>query len=191
MSTSAAPTNSATAMPTRQRPWWLTLILGHLRNRHRRSDALGDHGHQSRHVPPSRTAVGHLLAHLGCDGTRVHVHRSHRLGLEALHGRRKHRLPAAPSSCTRSRLPFTLPRVFVLVLGIWALMEGIILLFMAFRGGGWGAGILARDLDRAGLHPAWATTPNRKRPRYDLGRVDLGPDRRRRPCGPAFQSRNA
>ena len=35
-----------------------------------------------------------------------------------------------------------LPRIFVLVLGIWALMEGIILLFMAFRGGGWGAGIL-------------------------------------------------
>jgi uncharacterized membrane protein HdeD (DUF308 family) len=35
-----------------------------------------------------------------------------------------------------------LPRIFVLVLGLWALMEGIILLFMAFRGGGWGAGIL-------------------------------------------------
>jgi uncharacterized membrane protein HdeD (DUF308 family) len=36
-----------------------------------------------------------------------------------------------------------LPQVFVLVLGIWALMEGIMLLFLAFRGGGWGAGILA------------------------------------------------
>jgi uncharacterized membrane protein HdeD (DUF308 family) len=35
-----------------------------------------------------------------------------------------------------------LPRVFVLVLGFWALFEGIILLIMAFRGGGWGAGIL-------------------------------------------------
>jgi len=35
-----------------------------------------------------------------------------------------------------------LPRVFVLVLGIWALMDGIVLLLMAFRGGGWGAGIL-------------------------------------------------
>ncbi len=35
-----------------------------------------------------------------------------------------------------------LPRVFVLVLGLWGLMEGIILLIMAFRGGGWGAGIL-------------------------------------------------
>ncbi len=37
----------------------------------------------------------------------------------------------------------TLPRVFVFVLGFWALMEGIMLLFLAFRGGGWGAGILA------------------------------------------------
>lgn len=35
-----------------------------------------------------------------------------------------------------------LPRVFVLVLGIWALIEGIVLLIMAFSGGGWGAGIL-------------------------------------------------
>jgi uncharacterized membrane protein HdeD (DUF308 family) len=35
-----------------------------------------------------------------------------------------------------------LPKVFVLVLGIWGLMYGIILVVMAFRGGGWGAGIL-------------------------------------------------
>jgi uncharacterized membrane protein HdeD (DUF308 family) len=35
-----------------------------------------------------------------------------------------------------------LPRIMVLMLGIWGLMEGIILLVMAFRGGGWGAGIL-------------------------------------------------
>jgi uncharacterized membrane protein HdeD (DUF308 family) len=35
-----------------------------------------------------------------------------------------------------------LPKVFVLVLGIWGLMYGIMLLIMAFRGGGWGAGIL-------------------------------------------------
>jgi uncharacterized membrane protein HdeD (DUF308 family) len=35
-----------------------------------------------------------------------------------------------------------LPRILVLVLGIWGLMYGFILLFMAFRGGGWGAGIL-------------------------------------------------
>jgi len=35
-----------------------------------------------------------------------------------------------------------LPQIFVLMLGIWGLMEGIVLLIMAFRGGGWAAGIL-------------------------------------------------
>jgi uncharacterized membrane protein HdeD (DUF308 family) len=35
-----------------------------------------------------------------------------------------------------------LPRIFVLVMGFWALMQGIVLLFMAFRGGGWAAGIV-------------------------------------------------
>jgi uncharacterized membrane protein HdeD (DUF308 family) len=35
-----------------------------------------------------------------------------------------------------------LPKIFALVLGIWGLMYGIILLFTAFRGGGWAAGIL-------------------------------------------------
>jgi len=35
-----------------------------------------------------------------------------------------------------------LPRVMVLVLGIWGLFYGTILLIMAFKGGGWGAGIL-------------------------------------------------
>ena len=35
-----------------------------------------------------------------------------------------------------------LPRIFVLVLGFWGLMNGVVLLIMAFRGAGWGAGIL-------------------------------------------------
>jgi uncharacterized membrane protein HdeD (DUF308 family) len=35
-----------------------------------------------------------------------------------------------------------LPRIFVFVLGFWALMQGIIMLVMAFKGGGWGAGVL-------------------------------------------------
>jgi len=36
----------------------------------------------------------------------------------------------------------TLPVVFVWVLGFWGLINGAILLIMAFRGGGWGTGIL-------------------------------------------------
>jgi len=35
-----------------------------------------------------------------------------------------------------------LPLIFALIMGIWGLMYGIILLIMAFSGGGWGAGIL-------------------------------------------------
>jgi len=35
-----------------------------------------------------------------------------------------------------------LPRIFVLVLGIWGLMQGILMLVLAFKGGGWGVGIL-------------------------------------------------
>jgi uncharacterized membrane protein HdeD (DUF308 family) len=35
-----------------------------------------------------------------------------------------------------------LPRVFVLVLGIWGLIQGTVALIMAFKGGGWGLGAL-------------------------------------------------
>lgn len=35
-----------------------------------------------------------------------------------------------------------LPKVFVLILGIWGLMQGTVALVLAFRGGGWGLGIL-------------------------------------------------
>lgn len=35
-----------------------------------------------------------------------------------------------------------LPQVFVLVLGLWGVMEGIMLLIMAFQGGGWGHGVM-------------------------------------------------
>jgi uncharacterized membrane protein HdeD (DUF308 family) len=44
-----------------------------------------------------------------------------------------------------------LPRIMVLVLGLWGLMEGIILLVMAFKGGGWGAGILGAVMIIFGL----------------------------------------
>jgi uncharacterized membrane protein HdeD (DUF308 family) len=35
-----------------------------------------------------------------------------------------------------------LPRIFVLVLGIWGLINGIVYLVLAFKGAGWGLGIL-------------------------------------------------
>ncbi|HRQ38196.1 MAG TPA: DUF308 domain-containing protein [Chloroflexota bacterium] len=35
-----------------------------------------------------------------------------------------------------------LPKIFVLVLGIWGVIQGTVALIMAFRGGGWGMGIV-------------------------------------------------
>ncbi len=35
-----------------------------------------------------------------------------------------------------------LPRVFALVLGLWAIIDGAIALILAFKGAGWGAGIV-------------------------------------------------
>jgi uncharacterized membrane protein HdeD (DUF308 family) len=35
-----------------------------------------------------------------------------------------------------------LPQIFVLLLGLWGVIHGGVLLFLAFRGGGWGAGIV-------------------------------------------------
>ncbi|MCC7165919.1 MAG: DUF308 domain-containing protein [Anaerolineae bacterium] len=35
-----------------------------------------------------------------------------------------------------------LPQIFALILGIWGLVQGIVMLMLAFRGGGWGPGIL-------------------------------------------------
>ena len=53
-----------------------------------------------------------------------------------------------------------LPKIFVWVLGFWGLMEGIILLIMAFKGGGWGAGILgALSIIFGSLLIANATVP--------------------------------
>jgi uncharacterized membrane protein HdeD (DUF308 family) len=36
----------------------------------------------------------------------------------------------------------TIPAIFILILGIQGLIYGIVMLIMAFKGGGWGAGIL-------------------------------------------------
>jgi uncharacterized membrane protein HdeD (DUF308 family) len=45
-----------------------------------------------------------------------------------------------------------LPRIMVLVLGIWGIMQGILYLVLAFRGGGWGMGILGVLLGLLGIY---------------------------------------
>ena len=36
----------------------------------------------------------------------------------------------------------TLPQIFMLLLGIWGVIKGLVLLFLAFQGGGWPAGLM-------------------------------------------------
>ena len=67
-----------------------------------------------------------------------------------------------------------LPQIFVLMLGIWGLMEGIILLIMAFRGGGGAAGILGVLAIVFGGILIAATTRSGHGPDDDLGRWRSG-----------------
>jgi uncharacterized membrane protein HdeD (DUF308 family) len=45
-----------------------------------------------------------------------------------------------------------LPRIFVLVLGLWGILQGILYLVLAFKGGGWGIGILGGLLILLGIY---------------------------------------
>jgi uncharacterized membrane protein HdeD (DUF308 family) len=135
-------TSQAAAAPSRQRPWWLTLVLG-----------------------IAAFIIGAVML-FGAAATRIntYVFLVTMLGIYWLiwgimelvymfidHSGWGWKLFMGIISILAGgsilmyplAAAITLPQIFVLVLGIWALMEGIILLIMAFRGGGWGAGILA------------------------------------------------
>jgi uncharacterized membrane protein HdeD (DUF308 family) len=132
---------TATAMETKQRPWWLVLIGGIL-----------------------ALIIGAILLFSGpLDAARTWVILVQVLGIwwlisgifdivymfvdhtawgwklfigivSILAGTYILRYPLASA--------IALPKIMVLVLGIWGLIYGVVLLIMAFRGGGWGAGIL-------------------------------------------------
>ena len=138
MTTAAA---SATQMQTRQRPWWLTLISGIL------AVIVGGVLLWS----PAKTKVETytvLVALIGIwwmvQGVVdiVSIFHDHSMWgwkvfigiVSIIAGSYVLMYPIAAA--------VALPKIFVLVLGIWGLMYGIILLIMAFQGGGWGAGIL-------------------------------------------------
>lgn len=128
-------------MESKQRPWWLTLISGIL------AVIVGAVLLWS----PAKTKVDTyqvLVALLGIwwliQGILdiVHIFTDHSMWgwklfigiISILAGAYILMYPLASA--------IALPKIFVLVLGIWGLMYGIILLIMAFQGGGWGAGIL-------------------------------------------------
>jgi uncharacterized membrane protein HdeD (DUF308 family) len=134
-------TASATALETRQRPWWLTLIAGIL------ALVVG----ATLLWAPAKTQVETWMLLVQLLGiywlisgilTLVHMFTDHSgwgwklfIGIiSILAGSYILMYPAASA--------LALPRIFVFVLGFWGLVEGIVLLVMAFKGGGWGAGVL-------------------------------------------------
>jgi uncharacterized membrane protein HdeD (DUF308 family) len=132
---------TATSVQTKQRPWWLTLIMGIL------AFVVGAILLWS----PAKTKVETyqlLIAVLGlywliCGIIDiVSMFTDHTAwGWKLFMG-----IVSIIAGGTILMYPIAagvaLPRIFVLILGLWGLFEGIILLIMAFRGGGWGAGIL-------------------------------------------------
>lgn len=132
---------SATALETNQRPWWLTLIGGIL------ALVIG----AVLLWAPAKTQVNTWLLLVELLGIYwlisgildlVHMFTDHTawawklfmgiVGIVA--GSYILMYPIASA--------LALPKIFVLVLGIWGLFQGMILLAMAFKGGGGGAAIL-------------------------------------------------
>jgi uncharacterized membrane protein HdeD (DUF308 family) len=137
----ATSATSATSMQTKQRPWWLTLIMGIA------AFVIG----AVLLWAPAKTKVETyqlLIAFLGLYWLIggivgiISIFVDHTawgwklfMGIVSIiAGGYILMYPVAAG--------VALPRILVLILGLWGLMEGIILLIMAFRGGGWGAGIL-------------------------------------------------
>jgi uncharacterized membrane protein HdeD (DUF308 family) len=140
MSTATMET-SATQLKTRQRPWWLTLIAGIL------ALVVG----AILLWAPAKTKVETytiLVATLGIywliegifDIVSIFIDHS-AWGWKLFIG-----IISIAAGIAILSYPVAaavqLPKIFILVLGIWGLIDGIIMLLMAFSGGGLGAGIL-------------------------------------------------
>jgi uncharacterized membrane protein HdeD (DUF308 family) len=132
---------SATQMQTKQRPWWLTLISGVLAVIIGAVLLWGGLGTRVQTYLFLVTFLGIWWMVQGIfDIISIFVDRS-MWGWKLFIG-----IVSIAAGFYILSYPIVaaiaLPKIFVLVLGIWGLMYGIILLIMAFQGGGWGAGIL-------------------------------------------------
>jgi uncharacterized membrane protein HdeD (DUF308 family) len=133
--------SEATAMPTRQRPWWLNLILGF---------SLIIIGAVLLWAPAKAKVETYMLlvAALGIYWLIWGIMELVSLFIDHTAWGWKLFMGIISILAGGSILVYpiaaavALPRTFVLVLGIWALMQGMMMLFMAFKGGGWAAGIL-------------------------------------------------
>jgi uncharacterized membrane protein HdeD (DUF308 family) len=132
---------SATAAPTQQRPWWLTLVMGIAAVIVGGILLFGSLTAQARLYLLLIQLIGIWWV---VDGIMhfVHMFTDHRgwgwklvLGIISL-------IAGGWILIYPIYAAVALPRIFVLVLGFYGLFEGIVLLVMAFRGAGWGSGIL-------------------------------------------------
>ncbi|MFN8497195.1 MAG: DUF308 domain-containing protein [Anaerolineae bacterium] len=139
MATAAAPTG--TALGASRRPWWMTLIMGIA------SVVFGGlllFGSFTTQVRTYELLIALLGIWWVIDGIVDIVHIFHdrtRWGWNLFIG--------IISIIAGTWILFypayagvALPKIFVLMLGVYGVIEGIVLLLVAFRGGGWGAGIL-------------------------------------------------
>ena len=134
-------TASATNIQTNQRPWWLTLINGILALIVGCLLLFGSKATQVQTVLLLTTFLGFYWLIRGIFEI-VYMFVDHTawgwklfIGIiSILAGGTILAYPVAAA--------LALPQVLVWVLGFWGIMEGIILLVMAFKGGGWAAGIL-------------------------------------------------
>jgi uncharacterized membrane protein HdeD (DUF308 family) len=132
---------SATQVQTKQRPWWLTLISGILATIIGATLLWGGLGNKVQTYMLLVTFLGIWWMVQGIfDIISIFIDHSMwgwKLFIGIVSLMAGYYIVSYPIVSA-----VALPRIFVLVLGIWGLMYGIILLIMAFQGGGWGAGIL-------------------------------------------------
>jgi uncharacterized membrane protein HdeD (DUF308 family) len=137
----ATTATSATAMQTKQRPWWLTLITGVLLVIVGATMLWSNFGTKLETYAFLVFFIGFYWLIEGIFDI-VYMFVDHTAwGWKLFIG-----IVSIIAGASILRYPLAagvaLPKIFVLVMGIWGLMYGIILLIMAFQGGGWGAGIL-------------------------------------------------
>ena len=132
---------SATSLQTKQRPWWLTLIMGIT------AFVVG----AVLLWAPAKTKVDAyqlLIAFVGIYWLIAGI--AEIVGMFSDHKAWGWKLFIGIVSIIAGAYVLmypvaagvALPRITVLMLGFWELFQGTILLIMAFRGGGWGAGIM-------------------------------------------------
>ena len=132
---------SATTMQTRQRPWWLTLVLGIAAISIGGILLFGSLAQQARTYLLLIQLLGIWWLVDGIfDIVSLFVDRTAWgwklfMGIVSI-------LAGGWILIYPVYAAIALPRIFVLILGIWGIFKGALLLFMAFKGGGWGAGIL-------------------------------------------------